>query len=165
MRTDYESSFAILASSAKDAAERRRRRLAKKLISFTELNDGWSYGEGEPISRFAVAVAQQFLFLGARLQLKVDVFPNLDGGCAVAFYRNHDCVEISVRADGRSVGIKVERGRGPDYDEPVPPRDEATIAEATTQVLSLLPEDEWTLLVSSTSDSTIPNADASVTLF
>lgn len=161
----FGSTFAILNTTASDENEAARRRLTRKLKQLGDLEEGWSYGEGVPVSPLAIAAAEEFLFLAARLGLQADVFPNLDGGCAVAFYRENDCVEVSIHPDGRTVGIRAERGIGAEFDDIVPPRDNAQAQDAIKQVLRLVPEGEWSLRASSTYASSTEPVSGSAILF
>lgn len=156
--------FQILSTTASLDNERERRRLVRKLSQFGNLQSGWSHGEGDAVSVVAIAAAEEFLFQAARLGLRADVFPNLDGGCAVAFYRGTDCVEVSIHRDGASFGIRVERGIGAEFDDVTPPRDGASRQDAINAVDRLVPEAEWSLRVFSTSASSTLSDNASVIL-
>jgi hypothetical protein len=71
--------------------------LARKLWSFSRLGPGWSHGEGLPVSAETLECAEGFVELAASLQLRADVFPGLEGDCAVAFYGENRCVEVVIR--------------------------------------------------------------------
>src|SRR5262245_40399089 len=112
----FASTFAILNTDARTENEQTRRKLSRKLHEFATLPVGWSHGEGLPVSQIAIAAAEEFLFLAARLGLSADVFPNLDGGCAVTFYRDADLVEVSFAPGGLPMELRVERGIGAQFE-------------------------------------------------
>jgi hypothetical protein len=158
----FASTFAILSTTAR--GESARRSLAKKLRQMAELPHGWNYGDGVPVSRVAIAVGERFLLLAARLGLKADVFPNPDGGCAVAFYNGADRVEVSISDDGSGLELRVERGIGNDYEDIIAPIGNAQLMDAVNWVLWLVPEGEWSLPVSSTYSSMTGSKSASAIL-
>ena len=45
---------------------------------------------------------EELVLASAQLQLRADVFPEPDGGCAVAFYRGEQKVEVRVHSDGQN---------------------------------------------------------------
>ena len=92
--------------------EGERQRLHQKLSHMAAWNPGWSYGEGETISARSVEVARRCVDEVLALDLEADVFPNLDGGCAVVGYREDKSVEVSIDAGGTSLAVTTERGIG-----------------------------------------------------
>jgi hypothetical protein len=91
--------------------------LIRKARQMAKLHPGWSYGEGVPITHVSIAAAEGFILIASYLELRADVFPNLDGGCAVAFYRAEERLEVSISPNGRTFGLKAECGVGFEFEE------------------------------------------------
>ena len=76
-------------------------------------------------------------------QLKSDVFPDPDGGCAVAFYRGEDTVEVKVQSDGQTFRLSAERGIGFQFENIIEPKENATELEIDEQLRELTIGDKW----------------------
>ena len=83
-----------------------------KLHKMAELPVGFSHGEGVPVRLEAINHAEELILLASDLKLEADVFPNLDGGCAVAFYNGEARLEVSVSPDGNKLDLSAEHGIG-----------------------------------------------------
>ena len=136
-------------------AENKRRSLLQKVNELALLPAGFSHGEGVPIQDRSIAQAEEFIWLAAQLELDADVFPNLDGGCAVAFYRGEERVEVSISANGDRFELRVERGIGFQYEDVIEPLENASLDVILDQIYRLesINKDTWKLFESSTSDS------------
>jgi hypothetical protein len=125
--------------------------LIRKLRTFGTLPVGWSHGEGIPVSTESIRIAEQFVNISTRLQLRADVFPGLHGECAVAFYQGQKSVEVIIRANSQDAfGLHVEDGHGFDFTN-IEAKDNANHAEVIKQILQLVPAQPWKSLASSTS--------------
>lgn len=143
--------------------EQMRKRLIVKLSAMLQLEPGWSFGSGVPVTAEALSVAEEFVGLATLLRLDADVFPNLDGGCAVAFYAGEDSVEVSVSADGSALGMSVERGLGFDYEDVISPSSDVSAHDVYQQIVHLAQGDRWKLHVLFTSSTTTPESADSET--
>ena len=90
--------------------------IQQKLRRMTELQRGWSYGEGKPVSAKATKVAEDLVEKILGLGLDADVFPNLDGGCAAVAYQGEKSIEVSISAKGVLERATTERGIGPSFE-------------------------------------------------
>lgn len=90
--------------------------ITKKIISFSELPDGWDFGGGYAISPKVISMALRIQKIGARLGLTHDAFPEPDGGVSVAFYAEDHVIQFTVNAD-LSIEVIHEVGFGVEYDE------------------------------------------------
>lgn len=115
---------------------------------------GWSLGEGLPISKESTELAESFITIASIYELKADVFPNLDGGCAVAFYAGKDKVEVSIHADACRFDLLVETGIGFDFENVIEPIRNADLHDVNSQLLRLksIQDREWNLPDFSTYD-------------
>lgn len=139
-------------------------RLTRKLRSFETLPVGWSHGEGRPVGRQAIRVAEEFVKIATLLQLRADVFPGLHGDCAVAFYHDQRCVEIVVDpTHPTSFGLHVEEGVGFQFAT-IESKENASHPEVVDQIVQLLP-DAWKSPVSSASGSLMGRSADFRTLF
>src|SRR5437660_1400810 len=112
--------FAVM--SDQDSPEPTR--FVQKLRRMRELQAGWSHGAGVPVTDAAIRTGERFVALAFQLQLKVDVFPDPDGGCAVAFYSAENRVEVMVPPTGAEpFGLRVERGIGFQFEDVIAPTD------------------------------------------
>lgn len=133
--------------------EDRRRILIEKVRHMTNLPVGFSHGEGQPVTEIAVLCAETFIDLASQLELQADVFPNLDGGCAVAFYKDSEKVEVSISPEGDKANLICERGIGFQFEDVIPPMENVGITEVMEQALKLRGIDKWKLSASSISDT------------
>lgn len=113
-------------------------RVFRKLRAFATLPVGWSFGAGLPVATTAIAVAERVISLAESLELRTDVFANLDGGCAVALYRDDDKFEVNVSADGRRFGVSAERGIGFPFDVLIEPLEDLPVAELSTRLMAII---------------------------
>ena len=90
--------------------------IQQRLRRMTELQPGWSYGEGQAVSPKATRTAENLVKKILRLGLDADVFPNLDGGCAAVAYQGETSIEVSVSAKGVLKTATTERGIGPRFE-------------------------------------------------
>ena len=71
-----------------------------KIRSFTELSQGWHFGEGVPLScafaERAVALVRRAGVLGIQ---RANAGPDENGGVQVTFHHNDDMLEINLEAD------------------------------------------------------------------
>jgi hypothetical protein len=145
-----ENVFSILVRAAANSAAPPP--LVRKLRAFRALPKGWSHGEGIPVSPAAIRLAESFVDIATRLQLQADVFPGLNGDCAVTFYRDDKSVEVVVDAQRHDrFGLHVEEGTGFRFRTVLEKR-EASSDEVVKQITQLLPE-AWKSHVSSHSIS------------
>lgn len=128
--------------------------LVMKLRAFGQLATGWSYGRGRQISSAVIDRAERLLELGAQLHLKAEVFPGTDGDIVVAIHQDGTCVQVTVNED-LSLGLRVERGRGPEYEDVIEPLPKATLSNVYTRIIALVKDDNaWKSLESLTSSTT-----------
>lgn len=110
-----QSAYSVLITSSPE--EKQRRHLTAKLRAMQALEQGWSFGEGDQVSSFAAQIGETLVLIACYAGVKADVFPNLDGGCAVAAYTGDSYkVEVSIRPQGR-LDLRVESGYGFDFKE------------------------------------------------
>jgi hypothetical protein len=135
--------------------EDKRRILTEKVRQLANLPIGFSHGEGRPVTGIAISCAENFINLASQLELEADVFPNLDGGCAVAFYKNSEKIEVSINPEGDKANLIFERGIGFQFEDVIPPMENVGITEILDQALKLrgLNSDIWKLSASSISDT------------
>ena len=152
MSSDYATTFTILQTSSR--LEPMRVALTRKLRAMADLPEGWHYGQGKPVTDFAMVAGQRYVVMASQLNLKADVFPNPDGGCAVAFYSRDQLVEVSIGPDGNRLNLRAEKGLGYDFENLIEPLENATPEQVYGQVLRLLEHDTWKLSVSLISAST-----------
>lgn len=148
----FDSNLVLLLSTARDNEQSNR--LRGKLRRMAEYSDGWSHGEGERISPNAVKSAESLVLWAEWFGLAADVFPNLDGGCAVAFYNADERLEVSIDSSGTTLNMRVERGVGFEYEDIATPTD-VTSDELREQLLRLRNLKIWKLSELSTSVSSI----------
>ena len=118
-------------------------RLLRKLRRFADFQAGWSHGSGVPITNVAIAEAEKLVLEAAQLQLKADVFPEPDGGCAVAFYRDEQKVEVRVHSDGQHFGLRAERGIGFQFENTIDPIENATRSQIYGRLIPLATGEPW----------------------
>lgn len=146
--------------------EDNRRILTEKVRQMANLPIGFSHGEGQPVTKIAILWAEYFINLASQLELEADVFPNLDGGCAVAFYKESEKVEVSISPDGDTANLIFERGIGFQFEDVIPPMENVGITEIIDQVTNLrrLNNDIWKLSASSISVTLTAPLEGSGTL-
>ena len=137
----YTTAFSILTTSS--ALEETRKQLTDRLKQMADLPHGWSHGEGAPVSWLAIGVAQRYVAMASQLNLAADVFPNPDGGCAVAFYRGDEMVEVAVSSDGQRLALRAERGIGYEFENIIDPIEQASSQQVYRQILKLIENDLW----------------------
>ena len=147
---NFKSALNVLFTTS--ATEDNRLALTRKLHQMSQLAEGWSHGEGGPVSEGSISVAESFVRFGSELGLKADVFPGLDGGCSVAFYREDESVEVSINSEATALSLAVEKGIGFDYIEVVPQSEDVETEYVLACILSLRDIERWKLSVFSTSD-------------
>jgi hypothetical protein len=137
--------------------EDKRRILTEKVRQMANLPDGFSHGEGQPVTNIAISCAENFINLASDLELEADVFPNLDGGCAVAFYKETEKLEVSISPAGDKASLIFERGTGFQFEDVIPPMENVGYIEVFEQALKLrgLNNDLWKLSASSISGTSI----------
>jgi hypothetical protein len=122
--------------------ENQRRKLVRKLDAMKTLVPGWSYGQGLPVSPFAAQLGSMVVMVVCDAGLDAEVFPNLDGSCAIAAYgKCDDKVEVSVHATGQ-LDLKVEHGFGFDFEEVLAVVD-AQRDQVYDELTKLLPRSPW----------------------
>jgi len=134
----------------------------RKLRTFASLPEGWSNGEGHPSQAPTISRAEVLVRLARSLQLQTDVFPGINGECAVAAYWEDKTVEAIVAPNKEAYELRVEQGRGFSFRVLVE-NDAADYSAFRDALLSLLPA--WRSSGSSHSDSLIQTAVDSRTLF
>ena len=89
----------------------------RELGRMTHFKEGWSYGEGDPISDAAVEAAGAY---ARRVALdrgfKVNAFPDLDGGCSITAYNGDQSVDLTFDVEGEPSELRVEKGIGAIFD-------------------------------------------------
>ncbi len=115
----------------------------------------------------AIQYGEELILLGSQLELNSDVFPNLDGGCAVAFYNGEGRVEVSIGPDGAGVDLRVEHGIGFAFDEVIPPTGDAGPLDVLQHLvlLKMFDKEIWKLSASSTFASSTDKASDFVTFY
>jgi len=126
-------------------------RILRKLHGFADLRPGWNHGDGMPISHASIARAEELLLWGEFLELQTDVFPNPEGGCAVAFYKNDERVEVEIDVTGNHCGLTVERGVGFQYEDVIEPIAQPTFDQIAAELIPRSRLQLWTSLESLTS--------------
>jgi hypothetical protein len=146
--------------------EDKRRILTEKVRQMANLPIGFSHGEGRPVTEIAISWAENFINLASQLELESDVFPNLDGGCAVAFYKDSEKVEVSISPEGDKANLIFERGIGFQFEDVIPPIENVGVSEIIEQAMKLrrLNNDIWKLSASSISDTLTEPLEGSETL-
>jgi hypothetical protein len=117
--------------------EDKRRFLTEKVRQMAYLPSGFSHGEGQPVTGNAILLAEGFINLASELELEADVFPNLDGGCAVAFYKETEKVEVSIGPEGDRASLIYERGTGFQFEDVIPPMENVGYPEVFEQAIKL----------------------------
>src|SRR6185295_4896065 len=113
--------------------------VVRKIRAFAGLPNGWSHGDGVPVAHEAIQIAERFIDVASLLQLKVDVFPGVNGDCSVTFYEGTKTVEVVVRPENlQTFGLHVERGLGFQFLVDVD-KDDATVSEALDHIRGLVP--------------------------
>jgi hypothetical protein len=161
--TFYSKNAMVLTTSP---LESKRQILTEKVRRMADLPVGFSHGEGIPVTEAAVMGAEQLILLASQLEIEADVFPNLNGGCAVAFYKDLEKIEVSVDSEGDSANLTFERGIGFQFEDVIPPMENVGIAEITDQVLKLRRFDNhlWKLSASSICEISTDALNGSETL-
>lgn len=136
--TLYGSSFSFLSAGSANKTVLSGT-VVDKLEAFSALRNGWSHGEGIPADPRAISAARSLIAVGTSMGLGCDVFPNIDGGCAVAFYEDTTRLEISVSPGGSSFDLRAERGIGFDYEEIFAPASVDSMILAALAIQSLFP--------------------------
>ena len=103
-------------TTTRSAENQQIQQIQQKLRRMSQRQSGWSYGEGEPVTRKSAEVAEGLAEKILKLGLDADVFPNLDGGCAAVAYHEDESVELSINAKGVVETATMERGTGPHFD-------------------------------------------------
>lgn len=117
--------------------------LTQKLRAFQRLRMGWSHGEGRPLDGATGRIAEHFVAIALQFQLKADIFPGLNGECAIAFYQGERTVEIVIDpSDLAHVDIHVEEGRGFAFRR-VEDLEHADHSVAVERIFALIPR-TWT---------------------
>jgi hypothetical protein len=146
--------------------EDKRRILIEKVRQMASLPTGFSHGEGRPVTETAISRAEIFINLASQLELEADVFPNLDGGCAVAFYKDSEKIEISISPEDDKTDLIFERGIGFQFEDVIPPMENVGTTEIVDQAMKLrgLKNDIWKLSASSISVTLTEPLEGSETL-
>lgn len=141
--------------------ENKRQVLIKKVRMMANFPAGFSHGEGFPVTEASILVAEQLIQLASDLELDADVFPNLDGGCAVAFYRDLGRVEASIGPEGDTVDLRIEHGIGFQFEEVISPKEDVGFGEIMERAIELrgLNNHIWKLFASSTSGNSTGSVD------
>jgi hypothetical protein len=134
--------------------------VSSKIDSFTKLQPGWHFGEGQPVAGSAAALSKDILQWAAQLALHADAFPGMEGECMVAFYNGDCCVRVVVHPDEPNrFGLRVERGTGANVQHVIDPDDSATRWTVYQNVVALV-EQPWISPAHSTSENTTILASA-----
>jgi len=132
---NFDSIYMLLLTTS--PLEERRRILTKKLDQMASLPVGFSHGEGLPVTRASISAAQQFVRWASDQAVDADVFPNLDGGCAVAFYKDALRVEASISPDGNRFDLRIEHGIGLQFENLIEPRENVSRTDIGNILLEL----------------------------
>lgn len=92
----------------------------EKLDIFSNLPDGWNYGEGcaPPVSR--IQEAKNFLkFLNGFWFSETDVFPGTDGEIVIRAYNNDNMLEFLFEIDNTINCLLEQNGKETEYEEGV----------------------------------------------
>jgi hypothetical protein len=131
----FDSIYMLLLTTS--PLEERRRILTKKLDQMASLPGGFSHGEGFPVTKASISKAQQLVRWASDQGVDADVFPNLDGGCAVAFYKGVLKVEASISPNGNRVDLRIEHGIGLQFETLIEPRENVSRTEIENILLEL----------------------------
>ena len=71
------------------------------ICSFSQLPDGWNYGEGRGATEDAVTAAIELNSLLVRYAHEIEVFPGVDGGILLCGYYEDQVLEIRCDPSGR----------------------------------------------------------------
>lgn len=86
----------------------------QEIDALTDLDQGWHYGEGDPVSEKAAVLAKQFHHEVSH-DGECDVFPGLEGSVILEYYNFPESVEVEVHPDG-TYRVSREIGMRLDYD-------------------------------------------------
>jgi hypothetical protein len=87
----------------------------EKIISFSELNAGWSFGNGKTISVDVVYKAVELYYFGKTNGFKGDAFPIENGGINLSFFVDEFALDIIINPNLK-VDITYEKGLGQNYE-------------------------------------------------
>jgi hypothetical protein len=103
-----------------------------KIRSFSDLADGWHFGEGGPISEKVISVALALSKYARELNFsEIDAFPGVNGEILLTLYYGDYVLELTVESD-LSINVVMEVG-----DEEVFDKEGLSILEAKEQVHKL----------------------------
>jgi hypothetical protein len=76
------------------------RETVRKVKEFSNLSEGWHFGEGAPIPLDRVTQAERFLEFGDLIGIKrTNVFPGIHGQVEATFYIENRTLEITIESD------------------------------------------------------------------
>ena len=99
----------------------------KKINSFSELRDGWHFGDGVAPTPETIKNAIDFLNL-TRAFREIDAFPGPSGEISISFYFGDDTVEIIFEPNGTITSIYDQADKDElDYRESIQPNEALVI--------------------------------------
>jgi len=90
--------------------------IEKKIKSFSDLDLGWNYGEGESITQEVIKKALEVYKIGKSYCLDCEVFAITDGSIEVSLYRKDHFMDFLIKEDN-SIDFTHEVGTGNKYKE------------------------------------------------
>ena len=80
----------------------RDHKIRKRILSFTQLPEGWHYGEGRSADECAIELALKVSSLFAHYGAdEIEAFPDIEGGVLISGYRDRHVVEVFCDANDR----------------------------------------------------------------
>lgn len=74
----------------------------ERLEEFKQLEKGWHFGDGDPIAQTSFDIVNELITVGGAPQFEVmEVFPHIDGGIRICFYRDDLYLEFDVYPNGQ----------------------------------------------------------------
>ncbi len=109
-----------------------------KILRFTQLPNGWHFGQGGPIPLGTIRNALDVLVLGDVLGLESNAFPSAGGEIAVAFYAPDHVFEVVVGPRGVETAFTEPRDGGE-----VETADVSTCEDVYSTLLDMVERPEW----------------------
>jgi len=90
-------------------------KVREKVRGFTQLPEGWQYGEGQPVEGQVVTASLRLIDVAHTLGIEVDAFPGPEGDVAIVFYRGKMSLEVLAKTNG-AYDVTLEDGIGYEYE-------------------------------------------------
>jgi hypothetical protein len=131
----------------------------QEIWSFSNLPEGWDYGQGSPPSAETIDKAIVIYRIGKKYNLSVEVLPLGDGEIIVSFSQGETFIDILI-GEGETYRLSVEIGIGDKYEigETI---NNAPINVIEDKLKKLSGFDKWNLSESSENDYSAAESSAS----